>query len=219
MLHASSVVSGPRVLPARALALLKIFPFCRFRLFQWGLMFYLPLIINDDGNGDRSAAQVALLSAVPYTFAAIASILTSWSSDRSRERILHGSVGNFVAAAGLGLTATLLAGANGAGKAPSSGLQLAALTVATVGSASSFPVRKAFEADILERDVALFGLAVMKTISIAGGIVGPALVGALKEANGGSFVLPMAALAVSYALSGLLFMTLRCVAGRTVGSA
>ena len=63
------------------------------------------------------------------------------------------------------------------------------------------------------------GGKIITVLSLAGGIVGPALVGALKEANGGSFVLPMAALAVSYALSGLLFITLRCVAGRTVGSA
>lgn len=168
---------------------------------QWGLTFYLPLIIQD--RGDRSAVAVALLSAVPYTFSAAAAVLTSWSSDRSRERAVHGSVGNFVAAAGLGATAAAMAGAS-----PSPALQLAAITVAVVGSASSFPVRKAFEADILDREAAALGLAVMKTISLAGGIVGPAAVGALKAANGGSFVLPMAALAGSFTMSGLIFMLL-----------
>ena len=172
---------------------------------QWGLTFYLPLIIQDRGAGagDRSAVAVALLSAVPYTFSAAAAVLTSWSSDRSRERAVHGSVGNFVAAAGLGATAAAMAGAS-----PSPALQLAAITVAVVGSASSFPVRKAFEADILDREAAALGLSVMKTISLAGGIVGPAAVGALKAANGGSFVLPMAALAGSFTMSGLIFMLL-----------
>ena len=53
----------------------------------WGIVFWLPQVLRDPGNGGpgRGQVTVALLSVIPNALATVAGIVAAWNSDRTRE--------------------------------------------------------------------------------------------------------------------------------------
>ena len=58
------------------------------------------------------------------------------------------------------------------------------------------------------QNMAATGFAIIKALGVSGGIVGPFVIGAIKQATG-SFVLPMWILACFYCVGALLYMQAR----------
>jgi sugar phosphate permease len=93
------------------------------------ISFWLPTIIK--GFGVADPLKIGLLSAIPYTIAAIGMVVISQHSDKTLERRWHGAICAFVGGAGL-VAASLFSG--------NMGLALAALSVATVGIFTTMPL-------------------------------------------------------------------------------
>ena len=120
---ASDDISFWRVLIDPRVLLLSASLFC-WDVALWGMIFWLPTVLRTDG---RSDITVALLAAIPNFAGMCAGLLASWSSDRRRERVLHGVFGDLLAALGLALTGIFMAVPDFPG---TSWFQLATLTIA-----------------------------------------------------------------------------------------
>lgn len=139
----------------------------------YGVSFWLPQLIKNSGVTD--VLDIGLLSAVPYGVAAVTMVLVARHSDRTGERRWH-TAGAALAGA-LGLVAatqysdhTLIA--------------LAALSVATAGILSTFPVFWSLPTAMLGGAAAAAGIAMINSIGNLAGFVAPYLVGAIRDATG-----------------------------------
>ena len=173
----------------------------------WGIIFWMPQILRTPG---RSDITVALLAAIPNFVGVVAGLVASWSSDRRKERVLHGVFGNLLAALGLVLTGIFMMMPDLPG---CTALQLVTLTIANAGSSIFYPVFVALQGDIMPKRAAASGFAIVKALGVSGGIVGPIMLGALNEAQG-NFVMPMFLLAGFYIIGAGVFLQTRRVIRR-----
>jgi D-galactonate transporter len=163
----------------------------------YGVGFWLPQLIRNSGVQDL--LQVGLMTAVPYGVAALVMIVVARHSDRSGERRWHAALASFAGAAGLQY-ATLHGG--------DPLLSLAALSVATAGILSTFPVFWSLPTAMLGGSAAAAGIAMINSVGNLAGFVSPYLVGAIKDATH-STAHGMTVLAASLVAGGLL--TLFCL--------
>lgn len=142
----------------------------------YGVIFWLPLLI---GSSASSPLAVGLLSAVPYSAAVVSMLVVARSSDRTGERRAHiagsatfGAVGFFCAAgvARFGGTATTP--------------MLACLSAAAAGVWAMFGPFWAIPTGLFKGDAAAAGFALINSVGVLGGFVGPWLVGVIKERTG-----------------------------------
>jgi hypothetical protein len=142
---------------------------------------------------------VAALTAIPFGLAAASTVVNAHHSRRTGERRWH--VVWPVAACAAGLAA-LGAALPRSAPAAMAALSLGLLVYAATGVVATYP------ASILTGDAAALGYALANAVGNAGGLAGPALFGALRDATGG-YGAPCAALAaVAAVAAGLYAVTL-----------
>jgi D-galactonate transporter len=160
----------------------------------YGVGFWLPQLIRNTGVQD--VLDIGLLTAIPYGIAALTMIAAARHSDRSGERRWHVALAAFAGAAGL-LASTQYAN--------NPLLALAALSVATAGILSAFPVFWSIPTAMLGGSAAAAGIAMINSLGNLAGFVSPYLVGAIKDATH-STANGITLLAVSLAAGGALVL-------------
>ncbi len=138
----------------------------------YGVGFWLPQLIRNTGVQD--VLNIGLLTAIPYGIAAVAMIVIARHSDRTGERRWHVALAAFIGAA------ALLASTHYANNPV---LALAALSVATAGILSTFPVFWSIPTAMLGGTAAAAGIAMINSLGNLAGFVSPYLVGAIKDAT------------------------------------
>jgi D-galactonate transporter len=160
----------------------------------YGVGFWLPQLIRNTGVQD--VLDIGLLTAIPYSIAAVAMIVSARHSDRTGERRWHLVLAAFIGSAGL-LASTHFAN--------DPVLALAALSVATAGILSTFPVFWSIPTSMLGGAAAAAGIAMINSLGNLAGFASPYLVGAIKDATH-STANGMLLLAASLAVGGILVM-------------
>ena len=162
----------------------------------YGFSFFLPQIVKALSGGSDLA--VGVLTALPFSVAAIGMATVAGHSDRTGERRIH------VAACG----ATAAAGLAAAAHAGSPALALLLLAIAAVGLYAYTPPFWSLPTAFLRGDGAATGIGLINAVGNLGGFIGPYLMGGLRDWSG-DFATGLTALAGSALLSGLLVSTVR----------
>jgi ACS family tartrate transporter-like MFS transporter len=156
----------------------------------YGVGFWLPQVIQTYG---LAPLKIGFLTAIPYFFAAIAMVLWGAHSDRTGERILHVALPLFFAGAAFAWSAFT---------GPLA-FTLAALTLATVGTYAAIGTFWSLPTSILTGTGAAAGLALVNSLGNAGGLVGPPIIGVIKQETG-SFTAALLFLAGALVLGGVV---------------
>jgi len=167
-----------------------------YNIGHYGLLFWTPTIIK--AFGLASTFHVGLLSAIPYAAAMLSMILVAASAERSRERRLHAAIPILVAGAALAISSLT------ADHLP---LSLAFLTVSVAGLMTTLALFWSIPGSLLAGSAAAGGVAFINTAAVIAGMVGPALVGLLKDATGGTQA-GVVALGFVLAAAGLLILAI-----------
>jgi len=138
----------------------------------YGVSFWLPQLVKNSGIDD--VFTIGLLTAIPYFVAAVIMVLAARHSDRSGERRWHAAVAALAGAAGL-IVATFYS--------DNTLIAMAALSVATAGILSTFPIFWSLPTAMLGGAAAAAGIALINSVGNLAGFVSPYLVGAIKDAT------------------------------------
>lgn len=138
----------------------------------YGVSFWLPQLVKNSGIDD--VFTIGLLTAIPYFVAAVVMVLAARHSDRSDERRWHAAVAALAGAAGL-IVATVYS--------DNTVIAMAALSVATAGILSTFPIFWSLPTAMLGGAAAAAGIALINSVGNLAGFVSPYLVGAIKDAT------------------------------------
>ncbi len=163
----------------------------------YGISLWLPLIIeNFSGFGEFA---IGLLGAIPYAAAAVGMVAFARHSDATGERRWHVAVAAFIGAAGLVLTGLV---------GTVSVLQMAALTLASLGIYSTLATFWSLPTAFLSGTAAAAGIALINSFGNLGGFVGPYVVGYLSDTTG-TFYTGLLLLATLLLIAGLLTLAVR----------
>ncbi|WP_338768299.1 MFS transporter [Massilia sp. METH4] len=168
----------------------------------YGVSFWLPQLLKNSGVQD--VFRIGLLTAIPYGVAAIVMVLAARHSDRTAERRWHIAGAGVAGAAGL-LVATAYA--------HDTALALAALSVATAGILTTFPIFWSLPTALLGGTAAAAGIALINSVGNLAGFLSPYLVGAIRDATG-STAPGITLLAASLVLGALLVLARGRLPGR-----
>ncbi len=160
---------GQALTRPRVLALGLIY-FCMV-IGLYGMSFWMPQVIQTYGF---SPLQIGFLTAIPYFFAAIAMVVWGAHSDRTGERIWHIALPLLVGGVAFAWSASTLPLA----------LMLVALTLATSGTYAAVSTFWSLPMAILTGTGAAAGLALINSMGNVSGLVGPPIIGALKQETG-----------------------------------
>ena len=132
----------------------------------YGTGFWIPQLIKNTGIKDP--LEVGLLTAIPYSFGAIAMLVLGRSSDRSSERRRHFALASLLGATGIVISNlfrqnTLVA--------------MIGLTLATIGILATFPLFWPMPTDMLAGTSAAAGIAWVNSLGNLGGFLAPFIVG------------------------------------------
>jgi len=132
----------------------------------YGTGFWIPQLIKNTGVTDP--LYLGLLTAIPYSFGAIAMVVLGRSSDRSGERRLHFALASFLGAIGIVISNlfrqnTLIA--------------MVGLTIATLGILATLPLFWPMPTALLAGTSAAAGLAWINSLGNLAGFFGPSIVG------------------------------------------
>jgi MFS family permease len=132
----------------------------------YGTGFWIPQLIKNTGITDP--LYVGLLTAIPYSFGAIAMVVLGRSSDRSGERRLHFALASFLGAVGIVISNlfrqnTLIA--------------MVGLTLATLGILATLPLFWPMPTAMLAGSSAAAGIAWINSLGNLAGFFGPSIVG------------------------------------------
>lgn len=137
----------------------------------YGLSFWMPQVIQTYG---LDPLQIGFLTAIPYFFAAITMVLWGAHSDRTGERRWHIALPMFIGGAAFAWSAWPL----------SLALMLVALTLATCGTYAAVGTFWSLPTALLTGTGAAAGLALINSMGNVSGLVGPPIIGALKQDTG-----------------------------------
>jgi len=165
---------------------------------QYGLNFWLPLIVRDMGF---TILETTFIAAIPYFVTMFAMVLWSRHSDSRRERVWHIAVAAILGAAGLVGAAVF--------HAPVA--VLAAMTLALIGAYASVSVFWTLPPAFLSGTAAAAGIALINSIGNLGGFFGPNIMGWLKGATG-SYAAGLGVLSLGMVLAAVLVF----VVGRSI---
>jgi D-galactonate transporter len=163
----------------------------------YGVSFWLPQLIRNSGVQD--VFHIGLLTAIPYGVAAVVMVLAARHSDRSGERRWHTALAGLAGAAGLMLSIAF---------ADNTFAAMAALSLATAGILTTFPIFWSLPTAMLGGMAAAAGIALINSVGNLAGFASPYLVGAIRDATA-STAQGMSVLAASLLMGALL--TLFCV--------
>jgi len=169
------------------------------------LNFWMPTLVQEMGVPRGNLIEVGLVTAIPWSLAAVAMVLVARHSDRTGERRWHATIALLVSLAGL------LMLAQGGGSALWS---ITALTLVASAAMAWLAVFWTLPTAFLAGTAAAGGIAWINALSQLGGFVGPELLGQVRQGNAGdgSFAfLAMAGFAVLGA--GLTFWLAKVPAG------
>ncbi|USX26835.1 MFS transporter [Oxalobacteraceae bacterium OTU3CINTB1] len=138
----------------------------------YGVSFWLPQLVKNSGIDD--VFTIGLLTAIPYFVAAVVMVLAARHSDRSGERRWHAAVAALAGALGL-IVATVYS--------DNTVIAMAALSVATAGILTTFPIFWSLPTAMLGGAAAAAGIALINSVGNLAGFVSPYLVGAIKDAT------------------------------------
>jgi D-galactonate transporter len=138
----------------------------------YGVSFWLPQLVKNSGIDD--VFTIGLLTAIPYFVAAVVMVLAARHSDRSGERRWHAAVAALAGALGL-IVATVYS--------DNTVIAMAALSLATAGILSTFPIFWSLPTAMLGGAAAAAGIALINSVGNLAGFVSPYLVGAIKDAT------------------------------------
>ncbi len=168
----------------------------------YGIIFWLPLLIESLGL-NSNIVLVGFLSSIPYVCAAAAMLSVARSSDRQLERRLHLALPALIAAIGF-FGAAAIHSFFGNQLVP----LLACLSLAASGVWAMFGPYWAIPTAMLTGDTAAAGFALINSLGVVGGYVGPYLVGLLTD-EFGSYDISLAIFGVMMTVSGSLALCLR----------
>jgi ACS family tartrate transporter-like MFS transporter len=137
----------------------------------YGMSFWMPQVIQTFG---LSPLEIGFATAIPYFFATIAMVLWGAHSDRTGERIWHVALPLIIGGAAFARSASPL----------SLALILVALTLATSGTYAAVSTFWSLPTSILAGTGAAAGLALINSMGNVSGLVGPPLIGMLKQETG-----------------------------------
>lgn len=138
---------------------------------SYGVVFWLPQIIN--GFGFKPLA-IGFLAAIPWLFAAAGMIYWTLRSDRTQRPIAHLATACVTGFVGLAIAAY----------ASSPVVSLIGLTAAAVGILSATATFWALPTALLSGSGLAVAVAFINSVGSLGGLVGPYLMGALKDLTG-----------------------------------
>lgn len=139
----------------------------------YALGFWVPAIIR--AYGATTPLEIGLYSVIPWSLAAVGTIMISRRSDRMKERRWHCAGALLVGAAALGVsTLPHLSFAVG----------MSLLSVAAVGVIGAIPVFWTIPASVMPPDSAASGVGFINCLGVSSGMIAPLLIGLLKERTG-----------------------------------
>jgi MFS family permease len=151
----------------------------------YGILFWMPQLVKTAGTNDTFI--IGLITMLPYIVALVGVTLIAWNSDRTGERRWHlagcalaGVVGYVMCGVFSNSTVVLVIG----------------LSIAATGIIASFGLFWVLPARVLTGLAAAGGLALINSVGQFGGIIGPWMVGLVKDATG-------SADAALYAIAGV----------------
>jgi MFS family permease len=165
---------------------------------QYGFSFFLPKMIQRLSG--LSSFQVAMVAAIPFLASWPAMLALGWSSDRTGERRWHTAATYLVLAAGL--IGGVWAGGNIA-------LGLLMFSLAGIGISARLPAFWALPASLLGGTAAAAAAGAINCIGNLGGFVGPYLLGALSDSNGGSYTAGMFVLGGASVAAAVLILLVK----------
>ncbi len=164
-----------------------------------GTSLWLPQVIKEFG---LTNLQVGFVAAIPYLCGAVGMILWARHSDRAMERTWHVAIA--------GLLATVAFGVSAAMNSPL--LAMVALTLGMVGTFGFFGTFWAIPPSFLSGQAAAAGIALIISVGNLGGLVGPYVVGWMRQATD-SFALAFVAMSGFFLVASVLIVVLHYVAG------
>ncbi|WP_251863736.1 MFS transporter [Achromobacter sp. Marseille-Q4962] len=162
-----------------------------FNIGNYGLVFWLPTIIQSTGL--QSTLEIALLTAIPYAVACVVMNRNAAHAERTGERRWHCAVPMFVAAGGM--WASTLAPHNTA-------IAMCFLTIGISGLMATLAMFWGLPGRVLAGTAAAGGIAMINSAASLAGLIGPILMGGVKQWSGSISVavLVLAALMLAAAL-------------------
>jgi ACS family tartrate transporter-like MFS transporter len=145
----------------------------------YGLGMWLPQIAAAFGLGPIAAG---FATSAPFLCGAVAMTLWSRRSDRLQERVRHTALG--AAAGGLGLLLAAASSGHGGHDGGHAALSLLALCIAAGGTLAAMPPFWALCTDEVRGTRAALTIALVNSIGNLAGLVGPYLVGWIRESTG-----------------------------------
>jgi ACS family tartrate transporter-like MFS transporter len=137
----------------------------------YGVTFFLPQIVKGFG---LSTFEIGFVSAIPSLFGAIAMILWSRHSDRTGERVWHTLIACAVTMGGLILAAY----------APTPMLSILGLTLTSMGTLAGMVVFWSMPNMLISGAQAAAAFGLINTIGSFGGVLGPNIMGFLRDSTG-----------------------------------
>jgi MFS family permease len=163
----------------------------------YGTGFWIPQLIKNTGVKDP--LYVGLLTAIPYSFGAVAMVVLGRSSDRSGKRRLHFALASLLGATGIVISNlfrqnTLIA--------------MIGLSLATLGILATFPLFWPMPTAMLAGTSAAAGIAWINSLGNLAGFFGPSIVGwftdLTKRSDYGLYVVAGALVLGAILVSGLV---------------
>jgi len=177
----------------------------------YGIIFWLPLLLESI-VGKQKVLLLGFLSAIPYVSSAVAMVLVARSSDRTLERRMHLALPALFSAIGF-FGAGAIHSFFGDRLIP----LLICLSAAAAGVWSMFGPFWAVPTSMLSGDVAAAGFALINSIGVVGGAVGPQIVGWTTH-NTGTYDTSLVIFGVMMTISGTLALCMRVNLGSKRGA-
>jgi len=162
----------------------------------YGLLIWLPLIIKSLGN--LTDIEVGLLSAIPPFLGVVGTLIVSWSSDRTGDRKKHLAGVYALAAVAIAISAV----------APNAAIAYAALCITGLGINSGNPLFWSISASLTTGVAAAASIAFVNTVAQFGGLVGPWMIGWVKDSTG-SFAAALLTIAGALVVASVIALALR----------
>jgi len=166
-----------------------------FTLGSYGIQIWLPLILKEEGFGDTGIAAFLF---IPYAIAILGMLAWAWHADRTGKKISNLALACLLGAIGFGvynLSGNLV-------------LSLVNVTLALVGITAARAIFWSIPPRLLTGVAAAGGIAFINTVGTSGGLVGPPMMGILRDATGG-FGYGIAAMAGIMIVTTLLAASLK----------
>ena len=169
---------------------------------SYGVETFLPKILERWYELNLSDLTWALM--IPPLGGLFGQLLVGWSSDRTGERRLHGSIPIYIGAAALAGALVIPASFSFNARLA---MAVALFTMALMGLKSYMPAFWALPSLLLTEAAAAGSIGLINSLGNLGGFVGPSLLGMI-ETKTGSFVYGLLYLCVSMAISATIIFTL-----------